>query len=243
MNDSKKSKLWVYAVVLFTSAFIVLLFTAYSQIKLNENLTNYKNQVINKETEKNEVQKNYLSAQEMNEDLNKEIESLKQENEELKNSISALENENDYIDDKMRSLNDANNKLLHAMNLYLSDDFVNSAAMLKEIEINYGGFFNSDNYISILKKVYYEAGKKLYNEGYASFKKRDYEGAVNKFIKSYEYAPDENFSDECLYYTAYSKLYLSDKNGALDYMNKLVSNYPESNLYKNAKRFISKYGK
>jgi hypothetical protein len=52
MNDSKKSKLCVYAIILFNIAFIVLLFTAYSQIKLNENLNSYKNQVINKETEK-----------------------------------------------------------------------------------------------------------------------------------------------------------------------------------------------
>jgi outer membrane protein assembly factor BamD (BamD/ComL family) len=125
----------------------------------------------------------------------------------------------------------------------LNDDFVSSAAILKELEKNNSSLFENDNYISIVKKVYYEAGKKLYNEGFSSFKKRDYDEAVKMFIKSHEYAPDENFSDECLYYTAYSKFYLNDKNGALDYMNELVTNYPESNLIKNAKRFINKHGK
>lgn len=243
MNDSKKSKLWVYAVVLFTSAFIVLLFTAYSQIKLNENLNSYKNQVINKETEKNEVQQNYLSAQEMNEDLNKEIESLKEENEKLKASNSILENENDYFDEELKKLNDEYDDFLSALNLYMNGDFVNSAEALKCIEAANSEISGNDYYISFSKTVYNKAGKTLYDEGYASYKKRNYEEAMKKLLSSYEYTPNEDYSDECLYYIAYSQLNLKNKSAALDYMNTLVVDHPESNLIKSAKRFIIKYGK
>ncbi len=243
MNDTKKSKLWVYAVVLFTSAFIVLLFTAYSQIKLNENLNRYKNQVINKETENKEVQQNFLSAQEMNDKLNNEIENLKEENKSLEASIDILEDENNNISGKLNALDQEYGNFLAALNLYMNDDFVNCVEALNIISAGNSELTGNEHYISFSKVVKTKAGKELYDEGYASYRKRDYEEAAKKLISSYEYAPNEVFSDECLYYIAYSQFYLNNGGAAIDYMNKLIDNHPDSNLIKSAKRFINKHSK
>lgn len=40
-NKSERKTVWIYAVILFTSVFVVLLLTAYSQIKLNTNINKY----------------------------------------------------------------------------------------------------------------------------------------------------------------------------------------------------------
>lgn len=52
--DNKKDKktVWIYAVVLFTSAFIVLMITAYSQIKVNKNIDYVRDKLGNSEKEK-----------------------------------------------------------------------------------------------------------------------------------------------------------------------------------------------
>jgi cell division protein FtsL len=44
-NGNGRKAVWMYAVILFSSAFIVLLLTAYSQIKLNKNITRYEGQI------------------------------------------------------------------------------------------------------------------------------------------------------------------------------------------------------
>jgi hypothetical protein len=61
-----KGKVWVYAVVLFTSAFIVLILTAISQIRFNKNIDEYRDQISNKEIEKSKFQLNLNSVLEEN---------------------------------------------------------------------------------------------------------------------------------------------------------------------------------
>jgi len=62
MNNNDKKTVWVYAVILFTSAFIVLLITAYSQIKVNKNIDEVRNKLGSTEKEKSNFQMSLSSA-------------------------------------------------------------------------------------------------------------------------------------------------------------------------------------
>lgn len=243
MDENKKSKIWVYAVILFTSAFLVLLFTAYSQIKLNRNLDNYKNQVSSKETEKNKLKQNFSSAQEMNEKLNEEIRKLDEENSTLKEAIVDLKSKNENIESALNKRSAAADGLSNAVTVYLNGNVVECAGLLKNIDVATLDAKAVEAYNSLALKVNGEAGKLLFNEGFALYNKAKYSEAAQKLLLSSLYAPAETFSDKSLYYLAYSELKSNNTTAALEHMNKLINDYPSSKYLKSAKRFVEKYGK
>jgi hypothetical protein len=241
MNDNKKSKIWVYAVILFTSAFIVLLISAYSQIKLNRNLTDYKSQVYSKENENKKVQQNFSSAQEMNAKLNGEIKKLQDENNALRESKVSLETEKASAEEKAKTEKEAVDSLANVINIYLDGNVVESAGMIESINAaNLDGKV-LETFNSFSMKVKAAAGKILFDEGFGLYNRAKYSEAVPKLLLSSQYAETEEFSDKCLYYLAYSELHLDNRVSALEHMNKLISNYPESKYFKSAKRFVEKY--
>lgn len=241
MNTNRKLKIWVYAVILFTSAFIVLLFTAYSQIKMNKNLNDYKNQIYNKETEKNKYQQNFSSAQEMNSRLNEEIKTLQEENNVLKANINDLEKNMENIEEILKLKSSAAEGLSKAITEYLNGNVVVCAGLIKNIDSANLDEKAVETYKVLLLKANAEAGKLLFDEGYALYNRAKYSEAVEKLLLSSQYAPADNFSDKCLFYLAYSEVKSSNTTGALDHMNKLINNYPSSKYLKSAKRFIEKY--
>ena len=241
MNDNKKSKIWVYAVILFTSAFIVLLLTAYSQIKLNRNLNDYKNQISHKETENNEYRQNFSSAQEMNVKLNEEIKKLQEENAALKGDILELEKEKDIINKESQDKSAVEEALHTAFSVYLNGNIIECAGMMKKIDSSRLDARAADTYKLLMSKVYSEAGKLLFDEGFSLYNKAKYSDAAVKLQLSSEYAPGAAYSDKCLYYLAYAEMKSGNIVSAVEHMNKLTSNYPESRYLKNAKRFIEKY--
>jgi cell division protein FtsB len=241
MNENKKSKVWVYAVILFTSAFIVLLLTAYSQIKLNRNLIDYKSQVSSKESENKKVQQNFSSAQEMNVKLNDEIKKLQEENNALKESISNLENEKAGIEEKNNTENEAVDSLSNVINTYLNGFVVESAGMIDGINAANLEGKAAETYKKFSVKVKAEAGKILFDEGFQLYDSAKYIDAAAKLLLSSQYAQAEEYSDKCLYYLAYSELKIQDKALALEHMNKLIENYNDSKYLKSARRFVEKY--
>lgn len=241
MNENKKSKIWLYAVILFTSAFIVLLLTAYSQIKLNKNLNDYKSQVYNKETEKNKYQQNFSSAQEMNAKLNEEIKRLQEENNTLKDDITNSNKEMDIINETLAKKSTAFGVLSDAMTVYLNGNVIECAGLLKTINVYDLDTKALETYNSLSLKADSEAGKLLFDEGYALYKKSKYSEAAEKLFFSNQYAAAETFSDKCLFYLAYSELNSGNTTTALEHMNMLITNYPTSKYMRSAKRFVEKY--
>jgi TolA-binding protein len=241
MNDTKKSKIWVYAVILFMSAFIVLLLTAYSQIKLNKNLSDYKNQVYSKESENKKVRQNFSSAQEMNAKLNEEIKELQEENDSLNESVTGLETEKNNLVEKASKKDAAVNSLARAVNAYLDGNIVECAGMMNAIDTANLDGTAAETYKVLSAKVKAEAGEILLDEGYAAYKKEKFSEALPKLALSYQYAPSESYSDKCLFYLAYTELKLDDKAAAIEHMNQLIAAYPESGYLKSAKRFVDRY--
>lgn len=241
MNENKKAKIWVYAVILFTSAFIVLLLTAYSQIKLNKNLSDYKSQVYSKESENKKVQQNFSSAQEMNQKLNDEIKKLQEENNLLKANISGMEAEKANIDEKNKARIAAEDSLANALNAYLNGNVIECAGLIDSIDSPSLEGKTLETYKALSVKAKADAGKNLFDEGYALYESSKYADAAAKLLLSHQYAPSEAFSDKCLFYLAYSELRLDNKVAAVDHMSKLIYSYPESKYLRSAKRFVEKY--
>lgn len=241
MNENKKSKVWVYAVILFTSAFVILLLTAYSQIKLNKNLSDYKNQVSSQETEKKKVQQNFSSAQEMNVKLNAEIKKLQEENNTLRQNIYSLDAEKAAMQDLSNKKNAAAESFSNVMNLYLNGKILECAGIIDSVDAPNLELISRETYKTLVSKVKSEAGKLLFEEGLSLYNSGKYNEAAAKLLLSSQYAASESYSDRCLFYLAYSEAKLENKTAAVEYMNKLIGNYPESRYLRNAKRFVEKY--
>lgn len=241
MMKNKKTNVWLYAIILFTSAFIVLLFAGYSQIRLNRNLDDYKKQVFSTETEKNEYLRNFASAQEMNEELNKEIGQLEKENEELVKKISDLSDEMKSMEKTLQLKQKACASLAEVFDVYLQSDAIQAVEQLKAVDVE-----NLDQELTIAYKklemrVMAEAGEQLFDEGFSLYDRARYNQALEKLLLAFQYAPKEEFSDKCLYYLAYAELRTDKKANALEHMEQLIREYPESNYLRRAEQFVRKY--
>lgn len=240
-NNNKKQSVWLYAVILFISAFIVLLFTAYSQIKLNKNLENYKNKVSTTETEKELYQKHFASAQEMNDELSKQIEDLEKENEELKQELTEIKQGKSDLEFEYIKRTAANRLLSKALVIYMDGDPAEAFDVLEKVDAEDLDEESVHAYDILKKKAGYEAGLKLFNEGYDLYRRAKYEQAASTLDRSYSYAPDEEFSDKCLYYRASAELKAGDESSAVASMKLLITRFPDSDYLARAKKFVSKY--
>lgn len=241
-NKNAKTKIWMYTVVLFSSAFIVLLITGYSQIKLNKNLSTYKDKIFDTESEKNKYQLNFSSAQETNNKLKEENDKLKADNATISDKADKLEKEKAQLEQDNKNVMQEIDKLCSAQVYYLNEDYVSAAAALvMGIDYNLLDSGAKDLYSQLIDKVRPKAEKILYNEGYALFEKRDYTGAVEKLTLALNIAPSGSYTDGVLYFLALSE----EKTGSLDnaagHMALLIQKYPESKYYRKAKFYYEKY--
>jgi hypothetical protein len=240
-NKNVKTKIWVYAVVLFTSAFIVLLFAAYSQIKMNKNLENYRNLVTSQKSEKNKYQLSFANAQEINNKLNEEIKKLEDEKKSLSDSIDNLNKQISDLNDKSGKQISSYEELCSIQAMYLNGDIINSSQRLKTLDINQLNLEAQNLYTTLCLKVYNEAGKILYDEGYKLYRSEKYSDAIGKFSLSREMWTKGEYSDNCLYYLAYANYRLGNELLAVEYMNNLIIEYPDSAFLKSARRFVQRH--
>ncbi len=240
MKENKKASIWLYGVILFTSAFIVLLFAGYSQIRINKDLNDYKSQVFNTESEKNEYLRNFASAQEMNVELNKEISLLKEENAALNKEIDDLTDKNAILQETLRYRQEASDNFSKVISIYLDGDVIRTVEQLKAVDVAKLDQMTAETFKKLEEKVMAEAGKKLFDEGISLYERAKYTEAAEKLLLSFQYAPKAEFSDKCLYYLAYAHMRTGNKEAALEHMNQLVLEYPQSKYMGRAKQFISR---
>lgn len=241
MSDNKKSNVWLYAVILFTSAFIVLVFAGLSQIKMNKSISTYKSQVHNTENEKNKYQQNFSSAQEMNQKLNEQINVLENEVQILKNVISSMNNDKKIRDEAIQRKNEAEENFHGVLSAYLNGDVTEAAGLLSSVDTTLLSGQDMVAFNALDVKVRSEAGRVLYDEGYSLYRKAEYSKAATKLGLSFTYAQKESYSDRCLYYLAWAEKKSGKKTAALDHMRLLVQDYPNSRYLKRAKSFINMY--
>lgn len=239
--DNKKDKktVWIYAVVLFTSAFIVLTITAYSQIKVNRNIDNVKNELGKTEQEKSSFQMNLSQALVENKKLNEKVESLEKEIEELKKEGSDADLELEDVKKNNEIVVDNYEKLMIANIDYLSKDIKKCALILyKEVDKSLLDKSALELYNNLVELSYKKASQEFYNDGYNFYKKGQYESAIESFNNSLLLSNTEYYSDDCYYLIAYSYFNLGDKVKSKEVMNNLLLIYPDSTYKDDAIEFI-----
>lgn len=235
-KKSNKGKIWIYAVVLFTSAFIVLLLTAYSQIKFNRNILNYQNRISVQETEKKRIMLNYETASKEIDRLLSEVESLNKKNMDSDVQIEQLKQENENLKAQNDKSKVQYEMLITAQDEYMKGNIVICADILSRIT-NPNDFSSTGlaKYTSLKEKTFKEAALILYKEGYNYYRKKEYSEAEKSFLRSLEFADDEYFSDDCYYLMALSEYKSGDHETAKNHLEALILNYNESNYADDAK--------
>lgn len=234
MNNKKDKKtVWIYAVVLFTSAFIVLMITAYSQIKVNKNIDDVRDKLGSTEKEKSNFQMNLSSALAENKKLNDENKNLQLEIEEARIKESNLKDElND--ERKIYNLKIENYEKLMKADLKYSNGDVKSCSIILKKEINKDALDKEalEMYTSLLALSSSKAALEFYIDGYELYKRGQYNEAIKSFENSLSLTSTEYYSDDCYYFIGYSNFNMGDKYISKEVMTTLLTNYPES-TYKN----------
>lgn len=236
-----KAKIWVYAVVLFTSAFIVLLITAYSQIKQQRSIDDFKTQISQQQSENKKYQLSYANAQEMIGKLTEENEKLAAENKSFSDAIDKLNRDMDLTEEASGEKLMQYEKLSEAQSEYLKGNIVVCAQALKTID---PGFLNekaAETFSLLSARAFNEAGRMLFDEGYKLYQKGNYSEAIPKFTLSRDMAKGESYSDDCLYYLAYARHREGNTAIAISLMKSLVQDYPKSSFIKYAESFIDRF--
>jgi len=241
MTEEKKDKgkVWVYAVVLFTSAFIVLVLTAISQIRFNKNIDEYRDQLSNKEIEKSKFQLNLNSALEENLKLKKEYDELEEELAKVNTELEKYKKETEETSAKCNEMIMAYEYLLLADNEYNDGNIVECAEIINtKIKPEFLSEAGLEKYKDLIEKSYKKAAFKLYSEGLKFYKEENYNEAVDRLLRSVKLADEEYFSDDCYYLLAYSEYYLGNKDNVRKYVELLSQKYPESGYIKYANNLL-----
>ncbi|TYQ14763.1 UNVERIFIED_CONTAM: hypothetical protein Cloal_1139 [Acetivibrio alkalicellulosi] len=234
-----KNSIWIYAIILFSCTIALLLFTGYSQSKLNSSLEDYRNKLIDSEEEKSISRHSLSSALEENQMLYEKIENFLKELEEKSNQIKELDKKIlDANNQKNESINNYE-LLLEVEEYYNRGEIMESAIMLlKKIDIDKLNLQGKDKYNDLFNIVSEKASWKFYKEGYNNYINKRYEEAKSNLYLSLELTKDAYYSDDCYFYIAYSDYRLGNHNLATESLNLLILKYPLSNYLDEAKNLL-----
>lgn len=246
MEKSKKNKnnVWVYAVILFTSAFIVLLLTAYSQIKFTNNMDNIKKRLSEEEKVKLGYEKNYKKSGAENQKLKEILKEQDKLIEDLKTKEKELEDRNAGMEEANKKYSGITAQLFIAEEYYDNKDFVNCAITLLNIpvsDINDNVLLGRYDYLR--GKTFSKASSILYHSGLKEYKSKRYEGAIEFFNKTLDLSKTEYFSDDAQFLMAMSYYYLGNKDKCVEYLETLLIDYPENTYKKDAADMLGSISK
>lgn len=243
-TKNEKKQIWMYAVILFTGAFIILLLTAYSQLKFQNNINDYQNKLSTEEKAKINVVTNLNSAIKENERLKKELEEFHNKLVESEQNLATLEERNTELESKISNSIDTTDLLLKAYENFEQGDFVNSAIILKyDINKQYLSGKAIQSYDDLVKKTYQRACKILYLEGYRNYKNNNYIEAIINFNRVIDLSQkNEYFIDDTYFYLANSYYRTADFDAAKQVILYFKDNYSESPLIKDINKLLNKVG-
>lgn len=241
-KNKSKNTIWIYALILFTCVFILLLLTGYSQIKFNRSLNEYRNKLISSEEEINISSHNLKTALEENEMLYKKIEKLNKTLEEKTAAFNELEeklkNKEKEIDERIFINN--YELLLEAEEYFNNGEVIKSSIILLEKmdkrKLDANGL---KKYNKLKEKIYEKAPWEFYKEGYNNYIEERYKDAKYNLQYSLKFSESEYFSDDCYYYIAYSEYRMKEYEQAKETIKILAEKYPSSNYIEEAQRLLN----
>lgn len=231
-SDSKndKKQIWIYALILFTGAFIVLLLTAYSQVKFQNNISEYQSKLSTEEKAKINVVTDYNAAVKEIDRLTAEIENIRNKLIQSEQNLALEEGKNLELEAKYSNTIVCNDLLLVAYEYYNKEDYVNCAIKLKyDINTALLSIKSKEIYDFLVSKSYNKAAQMLYSDGYNSYKNKKYNEAIENLNRAIVFGQkDEYFMDDAYFYLAKSYYKVLKYNEAKELINSFINNYPNS---------------
>lgn len=236
-NKDKRNFLWIYTVILFSSAFIVLFLTGLSQVRLANNIEEYKKKLKEHEKSIQGFNLSLNSASKENWSLRQKIELLEKENSSLKSIIEDL-NKLKLIQSQLERSKLSFDLLLKATDFFKKGDYVSCAEALRDVFEEDLGQEARKKYKYLKSKVYFYTMKYFYYKGIKEFEKRNYLQAREYFLKSLNYDDTKYFEENSLYYIALISSKLGETEKLRQYANALITKYPNSEYVKRIKPFL-----
>jgi len=241
-NKNEKKQIWMYALILFAGAFIVLLLTAYSQVKFQNNISDYQNKLSSQEKAKINVVTSFNAAVKENKRLTAELEELRSK---LVNSEQnmALEEARSIELVSIRDNTASTTDLLFAANDYYNkEEYIRCSVILK-YDINTALLSPQavKSYDELISKSYGKASQLLYREGYRSYKNKSYSDAILSFNGSINFSKkDEYYIDDAYYYLANSYYNISNFEAAKKIITPFIRDYPKSTFVREMEMLYDK---
>jgi len=229
-SKNEKKQIWMYALILFTGAFIVLLLTAYSQVKFQNNISEYQNKLSSQEKAKINAVTDFNSAVKENKRLKEEIDALKKKLIESEQQLAAESEKNSDLEEKYKKSTGAADLLLKAQADYIKEDYISCAVTLKyNINISYLSTDAIELYNELAENSFEKASLLLYRDGYKSYKNKEYAQAVLSFSRAIDFSKkNEYYIDDAYYYMAYAYYKTSDFEGVKKTVEEFLTNCPDS---------------
>lgn len=241
-NKNEKKQIWTYALILFTGAFIVLLLTAYSQVKFQNNISDYQNKLSSQEKAKINAVTDFNTAIKENKSLKTEIEGLREKLVESEQKLATEETKSVDLETKFNNAAGASDQLLTAQDYYVKDDYINCAVTLKYgINIEYLSSKALQIYNDLASKSYSKASLSLYRDGYKSYRKKNYNDAIVNFNRAIDFSKqDDYYIDDAYFYLATSYYRINNYTEAKRIITVFTAGYPKSSFVSSMKALEKK---
>lgn len=241
-NKNEKKQIWMYALILFAGAFIVLLLTAYSQVKFQNNISDYQNKLSSEEKAKINVVTDYNAAVKEIGRLKTELESLRSKLVDSEQKIATEEAKGVDLEAKYKNTIEGNNILLTAYEYYNKKDYISCAITLKyDINTEFLSTKANDSYNDLVSKSYGKASQLLYGEGYKNYKNKKYGEAIINFYRSLDFSQkNEYYVDDGYYYIAKCYYKTDNFDEAKKIIHSFIKNYSKSPFVNEMKALYEK---
>lgn len=241
-NKNEKKQIWMYALILFAGAFIVLLLTAYSQVKFQNNISDYQNKLSSQEKAKINVVSNFNAAVKENKRLTTELEALRSKLVESEQKIATEEARSVELVSKHTKEISSTDLLFVANEYYNKQEYISCAIILKyDINIALLSSKAIQNYNELISKSYGKASQLLYREGFKYYKNKNYTDAILSFNRAIDFSQkDEYYIDDANYYLASSYYNIQNFESAKKIITSFINNYPKSTFIKQMKILYNK---
>jgi len=227
MNNKTKF-LWIYAIVLFTMAFILIFFSAVNQYRMNKNIDSYKEH-LNKQTGLFQgIEEGISTLVSENENLKKQLKELEEKNNDLENKNKITNEKLEQLNAQVSEIGRTVDNLLNAKESFDKKDYKQAALSLEQINPNLLGEKSRELYNHMQEVSFEKAARIFYNEGYKLYVSGQYEQAILSFQKSVQFKNDQYFSDDAMYYLGDSYLKINNVEEAEKTFNQFKELYPTS---------------
>lgn len=225
-TSPKKSRISLSGVasVLFFVIGIVCTFAYFSVLVLPQ-MTAEKDQII----DSHKGQMEQLSADYG--ELVKESENAKVAYEK---EIGEIRTENATINDQL-ARQERIIKVNTAQNLYKGNNLEDAADILFNLDVTGLPLDIVESYTEMVNKIYPALAQSLYTSGVTHYNRKEYTEAKERLEKAMQYVPSDNaYADDIYYYLGLTAEATEDNKKAVEYYEKVINDYPNSNVYWNA---------